>query len=226
MNLTFSNISNEVVLTVARDPSKFPKSKSFFLKPSETNTTKKTREYLRYHCYTRTSNHTSVNFEMNPNDYGIDFKVYLKKGRRPNLRNGDYDFMFQLPDLSSCKVGDKNLSQAYEEGHGEDQAIVIEPKNCSRHLYTVFLSNTDLNGTGQFCFGEQKCEWFIRFYLKSLFLLEFTSVCFYLNRSFPPYHNIAFRHSTLNCLKHVMHGSCLTASLWQRFSTPMYLFGI
>ena len=154
MNLTSSNISDEFALTIPRDSSKFPKPKSFFLKPSETNRTKRTREYLKYHCYARTSNHTSVNFEMNPNDYGIHFTVYLKKGRKPDVKNGDYDFSFQLPELSSCKMDDKNISQSHEAGRGEEQPVVIELRHCSRHPYTVFLSNTDLNGTGKYCFGE------------------------------------------------------------------------
>lgn len=75
MNISTSNFSEEASMTVARDSSQFPEAHSFYMKPSETNTTANTKEYLKYHCFNRSSNYTSMNFEIHPEDIGIDLKV-------------------------------------------------------------------------------------------------------------------------------------------------------
>ena len=159
MNMTFSNLSEEVAITVARDSSQFPEPDAFFLKPSETNKTANTTEYLKFHCFNRSSYWTSMNFELHPEELGVHMKVYLKKGGKPDVKNGDYEFSFELPDLSGCTVNNDNISNS--RGHSdwsqldESESVHIEPyKNCLRHPYTAFLSNTDFNGTGEYCFGK------------------------------------------------------------------------
>ncbi len=73
MNMSSSNFSNDASITVARDSSQFPEADPFYLKPGETNTN--TKEYLKYHCFNRSSNYTSMNFEIHPEDIGIHLKV-------------------------------------------------------------------------------------------------------------------------------------------------------
>ena len=75
MNISTSNFSSEASITVGRDLNQFPEADSFYLKPSETNATANTKEYLKYHCFNRSTNYTSMNFEIHPEDTGIHFKV-------------------------------------------------------------------------------------------------------------------------------------------------------
>ncbi len=40
--------------------------------------------------------------------------------------------------------------------HHPDAAepVYVDLRNCSREPYTVFISNQDFNGTGEYCFGK------------------------------------------------------------------------
>lgn len=178
MNMTFSNLSKDIAITVARDSSQFPEPDAFFLKPSEINTTANTKEYLKFHCYTRASNWTSMNFELHPEQPGVHFNVFVKKGGKPDVKNGDFDISFKLPDLSGCMVDNENVFNSqtqFNQSEPEDiEPIHIDPyKNCLRHPYTVFLSNTDLHGIGEYCFGK---------YLDYLSkLVEFWSIVSFFN---------------------------------------------
>ena len=75
MNISTSNFTEEASIIVGRDTSQFPDDKEFYMKPSQTNTTANTKEYLKYHCFNRSSNYTSMNFELHPEDIGIHLKV-------------------------------------------------------------------------------------------------------------------------------------------------------
>ena len=152
MNMSTSNFSNEAFISVARDSSQFPAVDSFYLKPSLENETANTKEFLKYHCLSRSSNYTSINFELQPEDVGIAMVVYIKKGQKPDITIGDFDHLYELPDLSSCKVNN-DIPSHHSLGDEED-VVYINPSNCSRDPYTVFVPNTDLNGTGEYCFGE------------------------------------------------------------------------
>ena len=194
LNLTFSNLSDEIAITVARDSSQFPEPDAFYLKPSETNETAKTKEYLKFHCFTRSSNWTSMNFQLHPEELGIHFKVYMKKGGKPDIKNGDFEFSFDLPNFNGCSVNSEEVfnspAQFNESQNNVSQLIHIDPyKNCLKHPYTVFLSNTDFNGTGQYCFGKYMDILDLRF-----FLMIFVFGCLVLESSFP------FIHSLLSCL--------------------------
>lgn len=70
-------MSEDVAVTIFRDPQQFGEDASFFLKPHEMNSTSNTREYLKYHCFTRRSNYTAMNFEVKPHNLGIHFNVSL-----------------------------------------------------------------------------------------------------------------------------------------------------
>ena len=84
-------MSEDVAVTISRDPAFFKESSSFFLKPDEMNLTSNMREYLKFHCFTRRSNYTAMNFEMKPHNPGIHFNVseicctvcYISSFRRP-----------------------------------------------------------------------------------------------------------------------------------------------
>ena len=80
------------------------------------------------------------------------FKVFLKKGGKPDSNAGDYDFSYKLPDFSTCKVGNDSVhvSQLESSSH---EAVYIDPTKCAKDPYTVFVSNLDFNGTGEYCFG-------------------------------------------------------------------------
>ena len=152
MNISTSNFSDEAFISVARDSSQFPAEESFYLKPSLENDTADTKEFLKYHCFSRSNNNTSINFELQPEDVGINMIVYMKKDGKPDITIGDFDHLYRLPDLSSCKVNDEILSR--HSSGDEDDVVFIHPSNCSRKPYTVFVPNTDMNGTGEYCFGE------------------------------------------------------------------------
>ena len=68
-------MSEDVAITISRDPSAFGKDNSFFLKPDEMNLTSSTRDYLKFHCFTRRSNYTAMNFEIKPHNPGIHLNV-------------------------------------------------------------------------------------------------------------------------------------------------------
>ena len=68
-------MSENIALTIKRDPEKFGEDSSFFLKPNGMNTTSNTKEYLKYHCFIRKSNYTAMNFEMKPHHLGIHYNV-------------------------------------------------------------------------------------------------------------------------------------------------------
>ncbi len=107
MNISTSNFSDEAFISVARDSSQFPAEESFYLKPSLENDTADTKEFLKYHCFSRSNNYTSINFELQPEDVGINMIVYMKKDGKPDITIGDFDHLYRLPDLSSCKVNDE-----------------------------------------------------------------------------------------------------------------------
>ena len=75
LNITTSNMSEEIAITIDRDPGAFGEDTSFFLKPDEMNSTIYTRDYLKFHCFTRTSNYTAMNFELKPHNPGINYNV-------------------------------------------------------------------------------------------------------------------------------------------------------
>ena len=157
MNISTSNFSEEAVINIARDSSQFPAIDSFYLKPSEENSTASTKEYLKYHCMTRSSNYTSINFEVQPEEVGIKFAVYMKKGGKPDIKRKHFDHSFELPDLSSCKINDESVLNTDISDEDSHDVVYIHPSNCSRQPYNLFVPTTHLNGTGEFCFGEYKC---------------------------------------------------------------------
>jgi hypothetical protein len=73
-------MSEDVAVTIYRDPTQFGEDHSFFMKPDKMNTTSNTKDYLKFHCFTRKSNYTAMNFEIKPHNLGIQFHVstYLK----------------------------------------------------------------------------------------------------------------------------------------------------
>lgn len=73
------------------------------------------------------------------------------------MKTGDFDLFYELPDLSSCKMeNNANFTSPtfLEHLNDSDKPIYIDLRNCSRNPYTLFLSNQDLNGTGEHCFGK------------------------------------------------------------------------
>lgn len=155
MNLSTSNLTEDFSITIVRDATQFPEPEAFFLKPGSENTTTKTKEYLKYHRFERKSNFTSINFEMRPEDPGIHFVVYLKKGERPDIAKRDFEHAYELPDLSSCLVTNGSVnSSAHQSDSNVDKPVYVDLRNCTRDPYTVFVSNVDLHGTGRFWFGR------------------------------------------------------------------------
>ena len=76
LNMSSSNLSEDIKSTISRDPLLFlGNSSSFYLKPHEMNSTNQTRAYSKFHCFTRRSNYTSMNFEIKPEDLGIKLNV-------------------------------------------------------------------------------------------------------------------------------------------------------
>lgn len=156
MNISTSNFSEEAKIKIVRDPSQFPPSNSFYLKPNQKNLTSNTQDYLKCHCFTRRSNYTSMNFEMYPEEPGIRFKIYLKRGGRPKVKDGDFTHFYEVPDLSNCTVNNEDVfNSQFNESEGKSsEHVQIESKNCLKDPYTVFVSNVDFNGTGEYCFGK------------------------------------------------------------------------
>ena len=68
-------MTEDIAVTVYRDPTQFGDDTSFFLKPEKMNSTSNTRDYVKFHCFTRSSNYTAMNFEMKPHNIGIHFNV-------------------------------------------------------------------------------------------------------------------------------------------------------
>ena len=68
-------MSEDIAVTISRDPEQFGEDHSFFMKPDEMNSTSNTREYLKFHCFARRSNYTAMNFEVKPHNLGIYFNV-------------------------------------------------------------------------------------------------------------------------------------------------------
>jgi hypothetical protein len=64
LNISSSNMSEDVAVTIFRDPAQFGEDASFFLKPDEMNSTSNAKEYFKFHCFTRRSNFTAMNFEV------------------------------------------------------------------------------------------------------------------------------------------------------------------
>ena len=156
MNISSSNFSEDATIKIARDLSQFPPPNSFYLKPNEKNLSSNNKDYLKYHCFHRTSNYTSMNFELHPEEPGIHFKVYLKRGGKPNVKDGDFTHFYEVPDLSNCTVNNEDVFNSRfnaSEGNSSDH-VNIESKNCLKDPYTVFVSNVDFNGTGEYCFGR------------------------------------------------------------------------
>ena len=102
-----------------------------------------------------------MNFELHPEDLGVHFKVHLKKGGKPNIKNKDFQFSVELPDFSNCTVNNETVTTAQNKSKPTKGGIVyIDPyKNCLKHPYTVFLSNTYFNGTGEYCFGKNQTSY-------------------------------------------------------------------
>ena len=73
--------------------------------------------------------------------------MYLKKGGKPDVKTGDYEFSYQLPDFSRCNLENVSESDPVEPVH-------VDIGECSTHPYTVFVSNLDFNATGEYCFGK------------------------------------------------------------------------
>ena len=71
-------MSEDIAVTISRDPEQFGEDHSFFMKPDEMNSKSNTGEYLKYHCFTRRSNYTAMNFEVKPHNLGIHFNVSAK----------------------------------------------------------------------------------------------------------------------------------------------------
>ncbi|XP_028399329.1 LOW QUALITY PROTEIN: polycystic kidney disease protein 1-like 2 [Dendronephthya gigantea] len=160
LNMSSSNLTEDITLTITRDPSLIKDANnSFYLKPLELNETSKTRDYLKFHCFTRRSNYTAMNFEMKPEDVGISYNVFMKKGGKPDVKAGDYEFVYKLPDFSTCKVGNDSV-YASQSQSGNAKPVHIDPTKCAKDLYTVFVSNLDFNGTGEYCFAVQHTEQF------------------------------------------------------------------
>ena len=79
--------------------------------------------------------------------------MYLKKGGKPDPKSGDYELLYKLPDLSTCKIG--NDTVYVSDAQSDDaETIHIDPSNCTKDPYTVFVSNRDFNGYGEYCFGK------------------------------------------------------------------------
>jgi hypothetical protein len=156
LNISTSNFSEDALIKIARDPSQFPPTDPFYLKPNEKNFTSNTKDYFKYHCFTRSGEYTSMNFELHPEDPGIRFKVYLKKGGKPSVKDGDFMHFYELPDLSNCAVNNEDVfnSEFNESEEISNDHVQIESKNCLKDPYTVFVSNADFNGTGEYCFGK------------------------------------------------------------------------
>ena len=76
LNVSSSNLTEDIAVTIPRDPTQFVDgNNSFYLKPHEMNSTSRTKDYMKFHCFTRRSNYTAMNFEIKPEDLGIHLNV-------------------------------------------------------------------------------------------------------------------------------------------------------
>ena len=76
LNVSSSNLTEDIVVTVSRDPSQLNEaSSSFYMKPDEMNSTTNKKDYMKFHCFTRRSNYTGMNFEIEPEDVGLHLNV-------------------------------------------------------------------------------------------------------------------------------------------------------
>ena len=154
MNISTSNLTEDFSITIPRDTTQFSEPEPFFLKPSHEKPEEKTKVYLKYHRFERKSDFTSINFEMQPDDPGIQFQVYLKKETKPDIMKKDYDLSYELPDLSSCFSGNASNSSAAQSESYKYEAVYVDLRNCTRNPYTVFVSNVDIRGAGRYWFGK------------------------------------------------------------------------
>ena len=149
-DMQLSNLTEDIGITISRDPNQFPKITSYYMKPDKPDPNSDAKSYLKYHCFNRTTRWTAMNFEVYPEDVSLNLKVYLKTGGKPDVRTGDFDLQYDLPDFSSCEVevDDHNTTQA-------NDTIIVDPfRHCALHPYSVFVSNVDFNETGLHCFGK------------------------------------------------------------------------
>ena len=72
------------------------------------------------------------------------------------MKDGDFMHFYELPDLSNCAVNNEDVfnSKFNESEEISNDHVQIESKNCLKDPYTVFVSNADFNGTGEYCFGK------------------------------------------------------------------------
>ncbi|XP_028402707.1 polycystic kidney disease protein 1-like 2 isoform X2 [Dendronephthya gigantea] len=124
---------------------------SFYMKPDKPDSDDVGKSYLKYHCFNRTSRWTAMSFELHPEDVSLSLKVYLKTGGKPDVRAGDFNLQYDLPDFKSCDV-DVDKRNASED----NETVFIDPFiHCTRHPYSLFISNVDFNETGEHCFAVQ-----------------------------------------------------------------------
>lgn len=70
------------------------------------------------------------------------------------MKTGDYEFVYSLPDLNSCKLGNDSVHNSDSNSIHDGEALHLDMNECSRDPYSVFVSNFDFNGTGEYCFGK------------------------------------------------------------------------
>ena len=76
VNMSSANLTEDIAVTISRDPSRFHDvSGSFYMKPHKMNSTTNSKDYTKFHCFTRRSNYTAMNFEMKPEDIGLHLNV-------------------------------------------------------------------------------------------------------------------------------------------------------
>ena len=147
--IQLSNLTEDIAITISRDPRQFPKMNSFYMKPDKPYPDDVGKSYLKYHCFNRNSRWTAMNFELHPEDVSLSLKVYLKTGGKPNVRTGDFNLQYNLPDFKSCDLDMDGHNTSEDSG-----TVVIDPfSHCTRHPYSLFISNVDFNETGKHCFG-------------------------------------------------------------------------
>ena len=76
LNISSSNLTEDIVIAVSRDSSQFKEfGRSFYMKPHEMNSTTNSKDYMKFHCFTRRSNYTAMNFEIEPENIGLHLNV-------------------------------------------------------------------------------------------------------------------------------------------------------
>ena len=87
LNVSTSELTEDIAVTISRDPSQFRDvNNSFYLKPHGMNSSSKTRDYSKFHCFTRRSNYTAMNFEIKPEELGIHLNVSACMVKRRKTR--------------------------------------------------------------------------------------------------------------------------------------------